>query len=426
MDAGVRTVLLVGSRLAMSLDLAVNGAFPASVTFTRASTATFVGSDGLIQTASSGVARFGYDPSTMTALGYLCEEARTNLSLYSGTLSDASWVVTNASKTTGQTDPTGGTEAALITSDGTSGAHYVVASGSVVNTTQYAISIFVKPSGGTTRIQLATGYTAFSTNVYANYSLTGSGSVLASGAGVSNAAVQAFLDGWFRLSFIATASGTGAGPVQIDFITGDSDTRSPTNSSTDAVYVWGGQIEATSAAWPAPTSYIPTAGSTATRAADVASMTGTNFSSWYNQAAGTFITQATPGGDYNSRGRVLAARLDNNNNHQIYRSDAAGSAIGKRWVSITVAAASPVATLNTSANDTGATAKVALAYATNDFALAVDGAVVETDAGGALPSPTALQIGTYDGASFWFNGHIASIKYYAKRLPNNKLQSLTT
>jgi len=55
----------------------------------------------------------------------------------------------------------------------------------------------------------------------------------------------------------------------------------------DTVSLYGNQVEVGTF----PTSYIPTSGSTVTRSADVASMTGTNFSSWYNQEAGSFIAK---------------------------------------------------------------------------------------------------------------------------------------
>jgi len=45
---------------------------------TRASTATFIGSDGLIQTAAVDQARFDHDPTTLDCKGLLIEEQRTN------------------------------------------------------------------------------------------------------------------------------------------------------------------------------------------------------------------------------------------------------------------------------------------------------------------------------------------------------------
>ena len=49
------------------------------VTFTRASTGTYVGSDGLLQSATTNEARFDHNPTTGESLGLLVEEARTNL-----------------------------------------------------------------------------------------------------------------------------------------------------------------------------------------------------------------------------------------------------------------------------------------------------------------------------------------------------------
>ena len=49
------------------------------ITFSRASTATFIGSDGLIQTASVDGPRIDYDPLTGKVKGLLIEEERENL-----------------------------------------------------------------------------------------------------------------------------------------------------------------------------------------------------------------------------------------------------------------------------------------------------------------------------------------------------------
>ena len=63
----------------LDLDFAANKSLIDSVsgnnliTFSRASTGTFVGSNGLVQTAASGVARFDHNPATGESLGLLVE-----------------------------------------------------------------------------------------------------------------------------------------------------------------------------------------------------------------------------------------------------------------------------------------------------------------------------------------------------------------
>lgn len=61
----------------------LTGTLDSSITFTRASTATFIGSNGLIQAAAINEPRFDYDPSTLALNGLLMEEQRTNLFLNS-------------------------------------------------------------------------------------------------------------------------------------------------------------------------------------------------------------------------------------------------------------------------------------------------------------------------------------------------------
>jgi hypothetical protein len=80
-----------------SLVDAVTGA--SLVTFTRASSATYVGSDGLIKTATTNEPRFDHNPTTGESLGLLVEEARTNLLLNSATLSTQSVTVAAAANT---------------------------------------------------------------------------------------------------------------------------------------------------------------------------------------------------------------------------------------------------------------------------------------------------------------------------------------
>ena len=75
-------------RLAPSLNLQFAGAetLDSRITFTRTTTATFTGSDGLIQTAAIDAPRFDYNPVTLAPRGLLTEEQRINLVLNSATL----------------------------------------------------------------------------------------------------------------------------------------------------------------------------------------------------------------------------------------------------------------------------------------------------------------------------------------------------
>jgi hypothetical protein len=69
------------------------------ITFTRASNATFVDSNGLIQTATTDVPRFDHNPATGESLGLLVEEQRVNLLLNSETLATQTVTVTAAART---------------------------------------------------------------------------------------------------------------------------------------------------------------------------------------------------------------------------------------------------------------------------------------------------------------------------------------
>ena len=73
--------------------------FSQIITFTRASTATYIDSAGVLQTAAINAPRFDYNPTTLAPLGFLVEEARTNLLLNSGTLVTQTVTVTAVAHT---------------------------------------------------------------------------------------------------------------------------------------------------------------------------------------------------------------------------------------------------------------------------------------------------------------------------------------
>ena len=113
--------------LALDLPFAATKSLIAKVgptpTLTRASAATFMGSDGLIQTATANTPRFDHDPVTRICRGLLLEDSRTNLLLQSARLSTQIVSVTAVTHTLSFY----GTGTVTIT-----GAHSAVVSGAAV------------------------------------------------------------------------------------------------------------------------------------------------------------------------------------------------------------------------------------------------------------------------------------------------------
>jgi hypothetical protein len=84
---------------ALSLDFMTPGTLSPLLTFTRASTATYFDSAGVMQTAAVNAPRWDYDPATLALRGLLLEDQRTNLLLNSATLSTQSVTVTAVAHT---------------------------------------------------------------------------------------------------------------------------------------------------------------------------------------------------------------------------------------------------------------------------------------------------------------------------------------
>jgi len=187
--------------------------------------------------------------------------------------------------------------------------------------------------------------------------------------------------------------------------------NSTTTVENLTVYFYHQQVEAGSF----PTSYIPTSGATATRAADVASIPVSEFG--YNQNQGTLFAEYKRFGD----GNAWIAYLGESTNTYISLGNGnSGTAIRFQVTESGVQQAS----LDTATTVTGTPYKQAGAFKANDFASTENGNAVHTDTSGILPDGISfLDIGEQYGN--YLNGHIKSIKYYPRRLTNATLQELT-
>ena len=103
-----------------------------------------------------------------------------------------------------------------------------------------------------------------------------------------NPALTSVGNGWYRCSMTFTTTGAQTTANMQPKLATANATPLVTGDGYSGILIWGAQLEAGAFA----TSLIPTVASQVTRSADSASMTGVNFSSWYNQFAGTAYIEA--------------------------------------------------------------------------------------------------------------------------------------
>jgi hypothetical protein len=377
----------------------------------------------VLLTAAAGVPRFEHNPVTGESLGLEIEEQRTNLLLQSEAFDTANWVVSASSLTVSA-------NATLAPSGATTADKIIPASGVSVNgTSTYFYQLVSKAASATTytvtcyakadeynRFRVLVNDNATSVNfTVVTWSLvdgsvieaaTASGTFTAASAGT---AVDVG-NGWYRCALTFTSSTETTLRVRLharNSVAVDGD-------GVSGIYIWGAQLEAGAFV----TSYIPTVASQVTRAADSASMTGTNFSSWYNQTEGTlYVESASFGINSVNQAAVPVSISDGTISNVIRLAHAANTRFN-----VNVNGVSVVSLVNGYTN--GQMIKQAAAYKTNNFGYSLDGAAAQTDTDGVLPAVNLMGIGDWvSGRSN--NGPIARIAYYPKRLTNAELQAIT-
>ena len=357
------------------------------ITFERSSTGTYVDEDGLIKTAAVDQARFDYDPSTGESLGLLIEESRTNLITYSEDFSQSVWTKQNGFSITSNT---------AIAPDGTLTAD----TASRVNlSAEYLYQNLGLPAGTYTLSCWIKSVNASSSFSIASYS------------GVDGSQSSSFTatNTWKRFSHTVTVSSTVTGFYPcIPSVSGEQ------------FYIWGAQVEQGFSS----TSYIPTSGSTVTRSADTARITGNNFSSWYNQSEGSFIFNSKTfeqDGNNNYYGETGDGTSSNRN--IMYSNANSGSGLYFYITNTTVY----VSTLNSGYQyQLNTYVKIGYCYKENDFGVFAPGGLSNTDNGGLIHTANSFAIGTNNTSfSEHLNGHLKQVIYYPTRLTNAQLQSLT-
>lgn len=415
LPAGINYGAEFGAGATLALDFTSgNQTLDPRITFTRASSATRTNSSGLIQTMGNNVARFDYNPVTLAPKGLLIEEQRTNLVTYSEQFNNAAWTKTGSSVSSNViVSPDGTINADKLIEDTSTGAHECAQSVTLVASTTYALSVFAKADTRTLVRVAGRSFGSWSTFPSAIFNL--SAGTVTSISGVGTPTITSIGNGWYRCVVFGTTSATNAG-VTVGLVSTGT-TSSYTGDGTSGLYIWGAQLEAGAFA----TSYIPTVASQVTRSADVAVMTGTNFSSWYNATEGSMYAQYDWLGD--SSFDYMFAVNDTTGNNLI----GIGLSNANIYRGIVVTSGTTVASMT--AGGVGVIGQVysqAMAYKLNDFALAGGGVMRGTDTAGAVPVVTQASFNGSSGISNLFNGHIRRIAYYPRRLANTELQVITS
>jgi hypothetical protein len=362
-----------------------------------------------LQTAAAGVARFDHNPITGESLGLLIEEQRTNLLQRSEEFENSYWSKVNCSISAN----------AVISPDGTLNADKLIANtntathplfkASIISSGSIAVSVYAKAGEHSWVHVNESNSTA--KGAYFNLSNGTLGTVGAS----ASASITPVGNGWYRCSVVTTAA-TGSGIAIYPAVVNDS--ISFAGDGFSGIYIWGAQLEAGAF----PTSYIPTTTAQVTRSADAASMTGANFSSWFNNSEGTVYSEYQTRDLGASRFAAMLAISDNTAGNRIQLSHSAN----KRRYVVTTSGSTQVDSTDFEGTDTsGVFSKFGVCYKVNDFVSVANGNAAVTDTLGTVPVVNRLNLGAAASGADLLNGTIRKLSFYPKRLANAELQALT-
>ena len=379
------------------------------MTFARVGEASFHDGVGSVKFVSDNEPRFEHDIVTGECKGLMFEGAGTNYSWYSrffksSGYSTGSWVPINGGATPTITENThiapDGTSSGLYMADTITGATGTTNTGNIVRqqwtagtSVKHTVSIYVKL------------LTATQATIYIRDANTGSTQTASAIPNTRN---------WQRL-VVTTTNAMTASVTHTWFI----------GNTNGTIAVWGSQIERSDYV----SSYIKTTGgANGTRNTDKGvHLDGEDVTDVFNQGEGTLIAEA-----------ILTQSVGNNpivgfyedlgsNNRLELRGDAS-SVGGARFEA--VVGGSTVTSLTTGLTHSGVNnvSKYAYAFQENNYAGCVNGGSVTTDSSSTFPHGTGIDSMMIGEAVYNVDAAVIvkRIMYYADRLPNSQLVTLTS
>ena len=379
------------------------------VTIARASSGTYVDSAGVLQTAATDVPRFDHNPLTGESLGLLVEEQRTNLLLQSNAFTTHWSSVANTLTSASAVSPDGTTNGWRFADTAANNTHNIF---QTIAWTAVATTFTVYAKYDTHRwIGARIGNTG--NQFFGSWDLQNG--VVGSFTAGATIGMQAVGNGWYRLTLTATLTSAGSANVLLYLNNADSASAITYAGTGTGSYIYGAQLEAGATA----SSYIPTTTAAATRNADVAQITGTNFSSRYRQDEGTFYYEGTI-----SQGLAgfpwLYSINDGTTSNDIGIYQFTNGVYGY-VVSSGVPSTPDMSVLFSPVP--GSLAKHALAVKTADSRAALNAALSVAQASTVMPVVNTLNIGRRTTGNR-MTGHIRRLTYWPQALPG-RLQAIT-
>ena len=347
----------------------------------------------------------------------LLEPSRTNIIDQSEYI--ASWLDVNTTQESNYaTSPEGVQNATRIVMTSATGEHSVYDSVSVTSGTQYTQSIFLKQGDGSANWR----YFQFRFRSGGFGGLYGVVVDLQEGTigydtGLDDYGIEDYGNGWYRVWITATATTTSsnAGPVVAFNELADAYDVSIVGDTNADVLVYGAQWEAGSY----PTSYIPTYGTSASRAKD--DVVKSSVSSLIGQTEGTLFAEFEYFG--NTTGALEISPLyigTGTYQTAIYLDIYQGNIYGVVFNGGVSQASINCGTLSIGKH------KAALAYSANDIVVYVDGSLGGSDTSATIPACNQIHLGEVGSSTSIQKYSQQQALVFKTRLTNAELAALTT
>lgn len=370
---------------------------------TRASSGFAENLAGVLQSFSSNVLR-------RTDKGVLIEPSSTNLVLQSQTFG-TTWGTSNGSVSSDVTTaPDGTTTADAFIENSTAatpkGVNQNVTAASNVN---YTLSCYVKLRDATRpiiRLFFDDNGGANLCSAYFNISNGTVGTVSNGGTGTgATGRITALANGWYRCVLAGKCSTVNTSVLRVILRSCATDnTPATTGDGVSGVYLWGAQLEADIVS----SSYIVTTTTSATRAADAITISGSTLTKWFTSGPGTVFVRYLSPRQNGSNNRFVFTLGDGTTNNRVVIFQNASNAVGYRVAAGGVSHLSLGSNVKTANNPVEAV----ISWQANSQVGSDDGNNAVTGSGSTNPTVDRLQLGQDDaGSSSRLLGWIEYIEY---------------